>query len=431
MNLLIRPGELSGRVERVIPSKSMAHRALICAALADGTTRLEGVSPSEDAEATCRCLRALGCEITGDGESLRVTPGKLPEGEALLDCGESGSTLRFILPVTAALGVTAALTGRGKLAQRPLSPLREELEAHGAVLSAPGVFPLRCSGRLRSGCYTLAGNVSSQFISGLLMALPGLPEDSEIRITGPLESEPYVRMTEDTLRTFGIRTERNENGYFIPGGQRFISPGRLQLEGDWSGAAFWLTAGALSGKGVVCGGLNPASAQGDRKIMDLLAAFGAKTEWRPEGACARSGRLRGITLDAGDIPDLVPVLAVAAACAEGDTRIRRIARLRLKESDRVAAVLALLRALGAAAEASENEMVIHGTGRLRGGEVNAFGDHRIAMAAAVAATRAEGPVRISGAEAVRKSYPGFFEVYRELGGSWEEQKCSTPEEKSK
>ena len=415
MNMRLMPGALRGRVDRVIASKSAAHRALICAALAEGETVLEGVSFSEDMEATCRCLRAHGARLPGDERRLRVRPGPLPAGEAALDCGESGSTLRFLLPVAAALGARAAFTGRGKLASRPLSPLYEELAAHGARLSPQGSFPLRCDGQLRSGRYTLAGNVSSQFCSGLLLALPRLSGDSEIRIVGPLESEPYVRMTEEALAAFGVRTERTEDGFHVPGGQRFSGAGALRVEGDWSGAAFWLAAGALSEAGVACGGLNPCSAQGDRAMAELLERFGAEVTRDGEKIRVRSGHLRGIDIDAVNIPDLVPVLAVTAAYAEGETRIRHIRRLRLKESDRVETVLGLLRALGGRAEAGEDEMVIYGGG-LRGGTADACGDHRIAMAAAVAATRAEEPVRILGAEAVRKSYPGFFEVFTRLGG---------------
>ena len=422
MKAVITPGPLRGVVERVISSKSQAHRLLIAAALAQGPTVLTGVAASQDVEATCGCLRALGADITREGETLRVEPisAGQPESacsEPLLDCGESGSTLRFLLPVTAALGVSAAFTGRGKLPQRPLSPLYEQLAEHGVQLSPQGTFPLRLRGRMTPGGYTLAGNVSSQFISGLLLALPLLEGDSDIHITGPLESAPYLHMTGQALAAFGVQALPTQQGYHVPGGQRFRGPGTLAVEGDWSGAAFWLTAGALSPYGVSCGGLNPASAQGDRAVVELLRAFGATVE-RADGllTAAAAGRFAGITLDASQIPDLVPVLAVAAAFAEGDTVIHAIERLRIKESDRVASVLSLLTSLGGRAEATEHDLIIHGRGSLAGGTVNAFGDHRIAMAAAVAGTRAAAPVTISGAEAVRKSYPGFFEVFRSLGG---------------
>ena len=416
MKRRIEPRPLSGRTDRIPSSKSQAHRLLIAAFLSGEETAVEGFMFSRDVEATCGCLRALGADVRRTEKGLLLLPGPRPDGEAELDCEESGSTLRFMLPVAAALGADAAFTGRGKLPERPLSPLYEELEAHGVRLSPQGKMPLRIRGQLAPGRYEMAGNVSSQFFTGLLLALPRLPGDSEIRILGALESEPYVRMTTDALELFGVRAERTEHGFRIPGGQRFRSPGAIRAEGDWSGAAFLLAAGALDGRGVTLDGMNPASSQGDRAILPLLRAFGAEAEETRDRVTIRGGNLRGIDLDAAQIPDLVPVLAAVAACARGDTRIRSVSRLRLKESDRIASVLAMVRSLGGSAEASENEMVIHGQGGLRGGEVNAFGDHRIAMAAAVAAVRASGTVTVDGAECVAKSFPDFWEVYESLGG---------------
>lgn len=421
MNAVIHPQPLAGRVTRVMPSKSQTHRALICAALAEEPCLIRSAALSADARATARCLRALGAEIEETAEGLRVTPIRQIKARALLDCGESGSTLRFLLPVAAALGADCAFTGRGKLKDRPLSPLYEELISHGAALSAPGMFPLTCGGQLCSGSYALAGNVSSQFISGLLMALPRLPGDSTITVTGPLESRSYIDMTLEALRQFGVTATETAEGFSVPGNQVFRSPGEVSIEGDWSGAAFWLAAGALSPDGVECGPLNPASSQGDRTIAALLTRFGARVEQRENAVSVCAAPLHGIEIDAADIPDLVPVLAVVAAAARGETRIHPIARLRLKESDRVEAVLALLHALGAKAEAAENELVIRGNGALRGGTVDAFGDHRIAMAAAVAGSAASGPVTILGAQAVDKSYPGFFEQFAALGGRVEEK----------
>lgn len=409
-----------------MPSKSQAHRLLICAALADQPTRVLRVPPSRDAEATCRCLRALGAELKADGEALTVHPVSGTRREkALLDCEESGSTLRFLLPVAAALEADCAFTGRGKLSQRPLEPLYSELAAHGAVLSPEGSFPLRCGGTLRPGTYRLAGNVSSQFISGLMLALPLLEGESEIRITGPLESAPYVDMTLQALRLFGVRWQREASAapdeslvFRLPGGQRYRSPGEVAVEADWSGAAFFLAAGALSGEGIRLRGLNPDSAQGDREILPLLRAFGAQVQSDFSSVLCRFAPLRGIDIDAADIPDLVPVLAAVAAHARGDTRIRSIRRLRLKESDRVASVLAMIRGLGGQVDAGENEMIIRGRGGLPGGRVDAFRDHRIVMAAAVAASRADGSSEISGIEAADKSWPGFFDRWQELGGQF-------------
>ena len=416
MEILISPGSLHGTVRRVIASKSQSHRALICAALSDQPTALSGMAFSVDVDATCSCLRALGSRIMQAGDTLTVFPGRPGPDPAVLDCAESGSTLRFLLPVAAALGADAAFTGRGKLAQRPLSPLWEQMTAHGAVLSAQGQFLLRCRGTLRGGHYEMAGNVSSQFFSGLMMALPLTGEESEVRVTGRLESAPYLDLTLQTMEAFGVQVLREEGAFRIPGGQHFRSPSSLRIEADWSGAAFWLAAGALSDEGVSCEGLNLRSAQGDREIVSLLRGFGARVTEGESSVRVQAAPMRGLDIDAADIPDLVPVLAVVAACARGDTRIRHIRRLRLKESDRIASVLGLLQALGGKAEASEDEMIIHGRETLTGGTVNACGDHRIVMSAAVAAGRTERPVLIPGAEASDKSYPGFFEQFRALGG---------------
>ena len=421
MNLRVYPGPLHGEVERVIPSKSQLHRALICAALAKRPVTVQNAALCRDVQATACCLRALGAKIGRRGDCLRVTPipAKAHQG-ALLDCGESGSTLRFLLPLAAALGVECAFTGRGRLAERPLSPLREAMEANGARLSAAGAFPLRCAGRLRPGAYDLRGGASSQFVSGLLMALPLLAGDSEIRVSGDLPSRPYVDMTLDMLIAFSVVVLETKAGFRVPGGQRYAGPECFSPEADWSAAAFWLAAGALSEKGVACAGLNPDSRQGDRAILTMLRRFGAEVAVDGSRVTARRGALRGADWDAADTPDLAPVWTVLAAAAVGESRISHIQRLRLKESDRVAGIAAMARALGAEAEAQADALIIRGRGRLRGAVIDAQGDHRLAMAAAIAAGAAEGPVVIRGAEAADKSYPGFFEALAALGGRAEE-----------
>ena len=420
MNVIITPHPLAGTVDPVMSSKSQAHRLLICAALAGSPTTLRRMGYSADVQATLRCLKALGADFAREGDDLRVIPMQSPRKGALLDCGESGSTLRFLLPVAAALQADCAFTGQGKLSLRPLSPLYEQLQAQGAELSPQGSFPLRCGGALRHGRYTIAGGVSSQVVSGLLLALPSLHGDSYLTVTGRLESKPYVEMTLQALSAFGVRIERTADGFFIPGDQVFLSPGSLSVEGDWSGAAFWLAAGALSPDGVACGPLRLDSAQGDRAILGLLKRFGALTETREGSAAVRGSALRGQETDLSDIPDLAPILAVAAAYAKGRTVLRPIARLRLKESDRVAAILAMLRSLGVDARSEDDQLIIQGQGGVRGGTVDGFHDHRIVLAAAIAATAAAGPVTILGAEAVNKSYPGFFDQFAALGGQVKE-----------
>ncbi len=413
MMRIIEPGARSGAVH-IPASKSQAHRLLIAAALGTGETELICDGISRDIRATADCLRALGAEITAEGERLRVTPIRaLPEGECLLPCGESGSTLRFLLPVVGALGVKAAFLREGRLPQRPLAPLDAELCAHGLALSDDGAL-LRCSGKLRPGEYSIPGGVSSQYISGLLFALPLLDGASRLTVTGKLESAAYVTMTEDAQRLAGIGIERHNQVYIIQGKRHGRLPASLRVEADWSNAAFFLALGALSPAGLRVAGLNPQSAQGDRAVLDILRRFGAEIEGRDGEICIRRGALRAQTIDAAPIPDLIPVLSVIAALAEGETRVINAARLRLKESDRLATTAALLNGLGAEVEELPDGLVIRGKPRLRGGAADAAGDHRIAMSAAVAASGCTEPVTLSGAESVAKSYPAFWDDFDAL-----------------
>lgn len=415
MNVTIHPGRLSGTV-RVPASKSAAHRALIAAALSDGLTTVHIDALNDDIEATLECLTALGAlidydECKGrlivrpvDGASglkrhLEGLAGKASShvdySEPLdLDCGESGSTLRFLLPVACALGARARFTGRGRLPERPNRALTEALRAHGAAIDAD-TLPMNVAGGLRGGLWTLPGDVSSQYVTGLLFALPLLREDSMIRLTTPLHSAGYVDMTLETLRDFGIEVIPTDDGWRVPGGQIYRTPEDVFVEGDWSAAAFWLAANAM-GSDIDVAGVSCRTAQGDRAVEELLGQA---------------------MIDASNVPDLVPALAVAAAVRPQRTIITGAARLRLKESDRLRAVADMLSALGGAVEVTSDGLVIDGGGPLRGGTVDGFGDHRIVMAAAILATRADGPVMITGAQAVSKSYPDFFEHFRALGGS--------------
>ena len=380
-------------------SKSVVHRLLICAALCDRPTIIEDVTLSEDITATARSLKALGAHIDGGETVLAVTPmGSVPTG-ALLDCGESGSTLRFLLPIAAALG-GAAFTGRERLAERPLSPLYELLADNGCVLSPSGRFPLTVGGRLCGERFTIDGGVSSQFISGLLMAAPLLGHSVEIDVTGKIESRPYMDMTVDAMRRFGVSVTETDATFRVSGAYR--SPGRLAAEADWSNAAFWLVAKAiLPSDDLAVAGLDPLSLQGARAVATIIE----KT----------NGLTMPFDIDAAQTPALVPILAVLAAAIPGRSVIGNARRLRLKESDRLESVGALLKALGGSVTIGEDSLVIDGTGRLKGGTVDACNDHRIAMAAAVAACIADGEVTINGAEAVRKSYPHFFEQFAERG----------------
>ncbi len=409
-------GTLSGTV--VLPaSKSQAHRLLICSALSGEKGRLECSSLNDDIEITVSCLNALGADIRYENNFFDIVPIDRPVPGAVLQCIESGSTLRFLLPVAAVLGADAVFDGHWRLAGRPLSPLYEQIKSHGVALSAAGCFPLTCKGRLTGGSYSMVGNVSSQFISGLLFALPLAKEDSHLQITGPVESRSYIDMTVNALETFGIVVNRTENGFFIPGGQTYRKPGNLMVEGDWSAAAFWLAAGVIGSGKIHCKGLDYRnSLQGDRAMADLLRKMGARIEETGEGLSVFPSELHGINADCADIPDLVPALSVAAACAGGTSVFHNISRLRLKESDRVGAICDMLGKFGISTEASENTLTVIG-GKPRRAVIDSRADHRIAMSAAIMATVAEGESIIECAGCVAKSYPAFFNDYIKLGGS--------------
>lgn len=412
MNILLNPSPLEGEL-RVIPSKSYMHRALICASLADKPTVLHCHASNRDIRATAGCLSALGAEIREENGVYTVSPIGNAKGEAQLCCDESGSTLRFMLPVTAALGRKATFHARGRLSERPLSPLYEELERHGVKLSGNGVFPLSMEGRLTGGDFALDGSVSSQFFTGLLLGLPLLAEDSKIQVLGRLESAPYVALTCAVMKEFGVEPAVTDQEMHISPAP-FRSPGELLVEGDWSNAAFWLVAGVMGGK-IRLTGLQTDSTQGDKAIVSILREMGGEICEENGIYIAEKSTLHGVDIDATDIPDLVPVLSVAAAYAQGETVIRGAARLRLKESDRIQSVCGMLTALGVSCRETEDGMVICGGG-LRGGTVDSCNDHRIAMSAAVASAACREPVTILGAQAVEKSYPDFFRHFRELGG---------------
>lgn len=412
MNIAISPSALTGKIT-AIPSKSVAHRMLICAALADQPTTLRIPQTSDDINATVTCLKALGADITVKDGVYTVTPISQTAGTPYLDCGESGSTLRFLLPVAAIAAKTTRFNGHGRLPQRPLGELTDAMKNHGVTFDKEQL-PFTLTGGLRGGNYRLPGNISSQYITGLLLALPRCAEDSVIELTTPLESASYIDITLSVLKTFGIEITCHPNSYHIKGGQIFHSPGELTVEGDWSNAAFILTAAAL-GNTITISGLNEASAQGDRKIIDLLTNLGAKANVNANTITVIAAKLRGCTIDIQDTPDLLPVLSVAAAFAEGKTTFINAARLRLKESDRLASSAEMIQNLGGKAETTADSLTVYGTG-LKGGTVDSCNDHRIAMATAVAATKCSKPTVILDAEAVKKSYPAFYQDYNKLGG---------------
>ncbi|MBR6782239.1 MAG: 3-phosphoshikimate 1-carboxyvinyltransferase [Clostridia bacterium] len=419
---------------RAPSSKSEAHRALIVAALsylycgASRQIRVRCTDLNQDIEATIRCLRALGSQIEEDGEYLLVTPITVLPESAHLYCGESGSTLRFLLPVCCALGATEItppsftvyLHMKGRLPERPLSPLYEELVAHGAILSPIGSNPLAVKGGLSSGDYTLDGGVSSQFISGLLFALPLLGKDSTIRVTGKVESEPYIFMTQKILLSPVREIDCQCPGFYrITGRSHRTAHCNIEdflVGGDWSGAAFFLAAGLLNSQGsVTVTGLDVESSQGDKAIIDVLRRMGGEIVRNNNGSLtALPSHLHGVEIDASQIPDLVPILAVAASVAEEETVISGASRLRLKESDRLKTVSNMISALGGKITETSDGLIIAGVPRLKGGIVDSAGDHRIAMSGAVASLVCDGAVTVVGAEAVAKSYPKFWEEFEAI-----------------
>lgn len=385
MDITVYPEKLSGIVN-AIPSKSQAHRLLICAAFADGPTTLICPETNDDIQATAICLNALGADIRRSDSGYEIIPVKSIPNEALLDCGESGSTLRFLLPIVGALGVDATFRMVGRLPSRPLSPLWEELERMGCRLSRPAENTIRCQGKLIAGDYFIDGGISSQFISGLLFAAALIDGKSKITVTGNLESKPYVDLTKQALQIFQAPD--------------FHTPGYVIVEGDWSNSAFFLAAQQL-GSAVTVTNLQTDSLQGDRMIATLLPQL--------ENHCE---------IDAKDIPDLVPILSVVAAAQNGAV-FTGIHRLRLKESDRVESVIQMIKNLGGKAEADENTLTVYGT-ILKGGTVDSMNDHRIAMSAAIASTVCTESVTILGAQCVSKSYPHFWEEFSRLGGKYEQ-----------
>lgn len=399
----------------VPPSKSDVHRAIICAAMANGVSRISPVALSNDIKATIGCIKALGADAVLENNVLTVDGTNMYKNKtALLDCGESGSTLRFFIPIAAVGNINATFVGKGKLPQRPIGIFTEALPKAGTTCETEGGLPLEINGQLKSGIFEIPGNVSSQFITGLLLALPILEGDSEIVLTSPLESVGYIAMTIRTMKQFGVNIDTTENGWHIKGGQTYKSC-NYTTDGDWSQAAFFMVLGAVSGK-VTVKGVAKDSTQGDKKCAEILAEFGAKVTQRDNEVTVEKGDLKAITIDASQIPDLVPVLSVCAAFAEGTTKIINAERLRIKECDRLKATAELLNNLGGKVKELSDGLEITGVSSLKGGNVNGYNDHRIVMSAAVCAARSDEDITATFAMSINKSYPDFYIDYNSIGG---------------
>lgn len=433
MSKTIPAGARSG-LFHVPSSKSQLHRLLILAALGREPVTIGKQDASADVSATAACLTALGAPVEETEQGFRVTPFPRDGAGALnpprdgymkvLYCRESGTTLRFMMALCGLLDMPACLIREGSLTARPIAPFDAALRAHGMSVEEKGTN-VYVSGKLSGGTWQLPGNVSSQFISALLLTLPFLPGDTALRVGSPVESAAYLDMTEQALGMAGMKVDKAslahqeekamlwDTLYWIGGNQEARLPRELKAEGDFSAAAFFLCIGALSEKGIAITGLSPSSKQGDMAVLDIIQSFGADIGATPEVIAVRKGQMSGITVDASQVPDLVPPLAVLAATASGETRFINAGRLRDKESDRLTGTLNMLRALGIQAQVVEDALIVTG-GHLQGGSVETLGDHRLAMAAAVAACGAAGDVTIDNGDCVAKSFAGFWDAFGNL-----------------
>ncbi|SCG83134.1 3-phosphoshikimate 1-carboxyvinyltransferase [Proteiniborus sp. DW1] len=422
-SIKISPSPLKGNIN-IPPSKSLSHRAIICAALSNGISRVENIVFSEDILATLEGMKAFGMEILDIDTDLKTNrsditikgKGYLEKLKEVIDCRESGSTLRFLIPIACLLGEKFTFTGRGKLVERPLTSYYNMFKAQGVKYSnVNGKLPLTVEGSLKPGVYELAGNVSSQFITGLMFALPLLSGDSIIEITTELESKGYVDLTLDVLHRFSINIENNKDKrFYISGNQKYI-PADYKVEGDYSQAAFWMVAAVLNGE-ITLENLSKSSLQGDKEILNIISKMGANILNEGEHIKVTTSQTNGIVIDVSQYPDLVPVLAVLGAVSKGKTKIVNALRVRLKESDRLKAIACELKKIGANITETPDGLDIIGVSSLSGGIVDSWNDHRIAMALAVASTKCKESLIINNSRVVSKSYPEFWDDFVELGG---------------
>ena len=391
---------------------------LIAAALAGGVSEISNISSSEDIDATVGALTALGAKIFREGTVYTVMGIKTPSASAAIDCRESGSTMRFIIPIAAALGCSCEFHGSGKLPERPITPYIREMGKNGAVITkTEGVMPFTMNGKLKGGEYVLEGDISSQFITGLLFALPLCSENSVIRLTSKLESKPYADMTIDALTRFGINIDESKDCdglplYRIRGGQKYRSAD-VSVEGDYSQAAFYFAANVL-GSEVKVDNLNEDSVQGDKKILEIIRNMGYN-----KLNDSVPGKLPAFSADVSDIPDLVPILTVLGCFTDGVSRITGAKRLKIKESNRLEAIAAALGNIGGKVKVFDDSLEIEPVEYFHSGTINGCNDHRIVMASAIASTMANGEITITDAEAVSKSYPDFWRDFISLGGEAE------------
>lgn len=409
MKVGIIPSQLNGSI--VAPqSKSYAHRLIICAYLSGERVKIENVGESRDVFATLNALKSLGLEYLIDNGDVTVWRGENNPKRVVVDCDESGSTMRFLLPIACALGKKCTFSGKQGLLNRPIESLVKTLNENGADITN-----LSVNGKLKSGTYLVDATISSQYISGLLFALSILDGDSRLEFIGKPVSTNYLDITLDALRLFNIDIQKLENGYFVKGNQRYnCNKKQLVTEGDYSGSAFILCAGAIGGR-VEVKGLNKNSFQGDREILNVLKEFGATVTIEDNSVTVGKDRLNGITYDCENIPDLVQIISVVAAYSKGVTTLKNVQRLKIKESDRITAIIEMLSASGVRVEYNGRDLIIYG-GQPSSSNFDGGNDHRTVMSQCVLALYAKGNSTIVGAQAIKKSYPNFFNDVSLLGG---------------
>ena len=418
MKIELKPVKFGGSII-IPPSKSLAHRGIIAASLAEGISKISNLNFSNDIKVTTNAMKSLGVEVD-IFEDYEIIHGKekLIRKNNVIDCGESGSTIRFIIPISLLADGEVTFTGEGKLPTRPLGVFHKIFDEQGIKYShGEEELPLTIDGKLRPGKFEVRGDISSQFITGLLFTLPKLDAESEIIITTNLESKGYIDLTLDILDRFGIKIiNENYERFIIPGNQRYKAHD-YRVEGDFSQIAFWLVGGLLN-DGMECLGMNPNSLQGDKAILSILESMGADISIEGNKVSITGKKTHGATIDLSQCPDLGPIITVLASLSEGETRIINSSRLRIKESDRITSMTTELNKLGANIVETEDGMIIQGVESLKGGvEVDAWNDHRVAMALGIASTRCEKPITLTGAESVKKSYPHFWEEFKEMGGN--------------
>jgi len=436
----IQPFSLNGKI-KIPPSKSLGHRAIIAAALSYGECAIYNISMSEDIIATCGIMEKLGAKIKKIPNSLHISGkgaiefskdgifnNKIENNETAnsenisnqLECNESGSTLRFLIPIAMQSGGKIIFKGRGKLVHRPLKPYYEIFDKQNIkYITDEGYLPLTIYGKLKPGIFELRGDVSSQFITGLLYALPLLNGDSTIVVTTKMESIGYIDLTLDVLSKFGVEIKNNNYREFKVKGNQHYQKRDYRVEGDFSQAAFYLAAGVLGGE-VQCTHLNMESLQGDRVIMDIIRNMGGKLSLENGILKASESDLKGSVVDVSQCPDLLPIVAVLGALSDGTTEIINASRARIKESDRIRAIATELNKIGAEVIEKGDSLLIHGKPLLKGGIVNSWNDHRIAMAMAIASIKCTEKLTIQNSGAVKKSYPNFYDDFKSLGGKIDE-----------